>query len=275
MQPETGRGEAAKQQGGRVMTTGDKTFLIVLQYDGTAYHGWQVQPGEATIQGELEEVLRRIARHPVHVEGAGRTDAGVHALGQTAAFTLDTRMAPDEIRRALNSLLPRDIRVVRAEEVPPDFHPRYQAQTKIYYYQIFTGAVMSPFLRPHAHHHRGALDSDRMRQAARCFLGTHDFSAFCAADSEVRDKVRTVLAADLFRQGDLLVFVVQATGFLKQMVRTMAGTLIEAGRGRIEPGGIEGIIRSRDRGRAGPTAPARGLFLYRVIYPGTVSKSGH
>lgn len=257
------------------MKTGKKTFRIILQYVGTAYHGWQVQPGKATIQGELEAVLRRIARHPVHVEGAGRTDSGVHALGQVAASCLDTRMTGGEMLRALNSLLPRDIRVVGAEEAPPDFHPRYQASSKIYYYQIFTGSVISPFLHPHAHHHRGALDSERMREAARRFLGTHDFTAFCAADSGVQDKVRTVLAADLFQQGDLLVFVVQATGFLKQMVRTMAGTLIEAGRGRIEPDGVERIIRSRDRGQAGPTAPARGLFLYRVIYPETGPESGN
>ncbi len=244
-----------------------KHFRIIVQYDGTAYHGWQVQPRGATIQGELEAVLGRIATRPVRVEGAGRTDAGVHALGQVAAFHLQTRMTPQEMLRALNSQLPRDIRVVRADEVPPEFHPRYHAASKIYYYQVFTGPVISPFLGPHAHHHRWPLDVDRMRQAAGHYLGTHDFTAFCAADSEVRDKVREVLAADLFQQGELLIFVVQATGFLKQMVRTMVGTLIEVGRGKIEPGDVERVISSRDRARAGPTAPANGLFLYRVNYP--------
>ncbi len=250
------------------MGTENRGFRIVLQYDGTAYHGWQVQPGSATIQGEVEAVLGRIARHPVRVQGAGRTDAGVHALGQVAGFRLDTRMSPEEMLRALNSMLPRDIRVVEARTASPEFHPRYQAVSKIYYYQIFTGPVISPFLTPHAHHHRWPLDAGKMREAARQFLGSHDFSAFCAADSEVRDRVRTVLASDLYQRDDLLVFVVQATGFLKQMVRTMVGTLIEAGRGRIEPAEVQRIIQGRDRDRAGSTAPAQGLFLYRVNYPG-------
>jgi tRNA pseudouridine38-40 synthase len=256
------------------METGKKSFRVILQYDGTAYSGWQVQPGEATIQGTLETVLGQIARGPVRVEGAGRTDAGVHALGQVALFHLDTRMSASEVLRALNSMLPRDIRVVEAGEAPPGFHPRFHAVSKIYYYQIFTGPVISPFLYPHAHHHRWDLDTGRMQEAARRFLGTHDFTAFCAADSDVKDKVRTVLASDLFRQGDLLVFVVQATGFLKQMVRAMAGTLIEAGRGKIEPDELPRIINARDRSLAGPTAPARGLFLYRVLYPEAGPESG-
>jgi tRNA pseudouridine38-40 synthase len=250
------------------MDTENRGFRLVLQYDGTAYHGWQVQPDAATIQGELEAVLGRIARHPVRVEGAGRTDAGVHALGQVAAFRIRTRMTPEEMLRALNSMLPRDIRVLQCEAAPPEFHPRYQAVSKIYYYQMFTGPVISPFLGPHAHHHRWPLDIPRMEAAARYFTGTHDFTAFCAADSEVRDRVRTVSAAELCQRDDLLVFVVQASGFLKQMVRTMVGTLLEAGRGKIEPDEVERIIRGRDRKRAGPTAPARGLFLYRVKYPG-------
>jgi tRNA pseudouridine38-40 synthase len=251
-----------------------KYFRIILQYDGTAYHGWQVQPRGATIQGELEAVLGRMAGDPVRVEGAGRTDAGVHALGQVAAFHFQTRMTAGEMTRALNSQLPRDIRVVRTDEVAPEFHPRFHAVDKVYYYQVFTGEVISPFLHPHAHHHRGTLDTGRMREAAGHFLGTHDFSAFCAADSEVRDKVRTVLAAELFHQGDLQVFVVQASGFLKQMVRTMVGTLIEVGRGKVEPAEVERIIGSADRAEAGPTAPARGLFLYRVNYPEAGLKQG-
>lgn len=259
---------------GEKMETGKKTFRVILQYDGTAYSGWQVQPGEATIQGTLETALGQIARGPVRVEGSGRTDAGVHALGQVALFGLHTRMSAAEMLRALNSLLPRDIRVVEAEEAPPGFHPRFHAVSKIYYYQIFTGLVISPFLHPHAHHHPWDLHAGRMHEAARRFLGTHDFTSFCAADSEVKDKVRTVLASDLFRQDDLLVFVVQATGFLKQMVRAMAGTLIEAGRGKIEPDDFSRIINARDRSLAGPTAPARGLFLYRVLYPGAGPESG-
>jgi tRNA pseudouridine38-40 synthase len=246
---------------------GRKKFRIVVQYDGTDYHGWQVQPGEATVQGTLENVLGRIAREPVAVTGAGRTDAGVHALGQVAGFGLDTRMVPNEMLRALNSMLPRDIRVVSAAEAEPGFHPRYDARSKIYYYQVFTGAVISPFLHRHAHHHRWPLDLERMERAAAHFVGTHNFTSFCAADSEVEDKVREVLAAELFRQGELLVFVVQATGFLKQMVRAMAGTLIEVGRGKLEPGDLPRIIEARERARAGPTAPANGLFLYRVNYP--------
>lgn len=245
----------------------EKRFRLVVQYDGTAYRGWQVQPGEATIQGELEAVLERIAGTPVAVAGAGRTDAGVHALGQAAALTLETRMSPDELLRALNSMLPRDIRVVEAAGVPPDFHPRYDARSKIYYYQVFTGPVISPFLQRHAHHHRWPLDQPRMERAAKHFLGRHDFSAFCAADTDVRDKVRDVTAAGIFRRDELLVFVVEADGFLKQMARAMAGTLIEVGRGKIGPDDLPGIIASRDRSRAGPTAPARGLFLYRVNYP--------
>jgi len=245
---------------------GMKKFRILVQYDGTAYHGWQVQPGEATIQGELEAALERIAGAPVPVTGAGRTDAGVHALGQVAVLDLETRMTAGELLRALNSMLPRDIRVVEAAEASPEFHPRYDALSKIYYYQVFTGPVISPFLQRHAHHHRWPLDHRQMDQAAKQFLGRHDFTAFCAADSDVKDKVRQVAVAGLFRRDDLLVFVVEADGFLKQMVRTMAGTLIEVGRGKLGPDDLLRIIASRDRAQAGPTAPARGLFLYRVNY---------
>jgi len=251
------------------MTIEKKHFRIVLQYDGTAYHGWQVQPTGRTIQGELESVLQRVSGQPVRVTGAGRTDAGVHALGQVAGCGLETRMTAEEMQRALNSLLPPDIRVVETAEVPDSFHPRYDAVDKIYYYQLFTGPVMSPFLQPHAHHHRHPLDAGLMNEAAGHFLGRHDFTSFCAADCEVKDRVRTATAADLFQRGDLLVFVVRADGFLKQMVRTMVGTLVEVGRGKLGGDEIPRIIEARDRCEAGPTAPAHGLFLYRVNYPGS------
>lgn len=220
-----------------------RRIRITLAYDGTEFHGWQVQPGLPTIQGLLEDIVGGMEGHPVHVAGSGRTDAGVHALGQVAAFTLENPIPLPNLRRAINRLLPPAVRILSAEEVSADFHPRFQAAAKTYEYRIFRGEVCPPFDWRYAHHHPYPLDEDRMIVLAPLLEGEHDFTAFAAADdrdSEGRSKVRTVFSSRLERDGDWLRYRVRGSGFLKHMVRKIAGLRV--------PGG-------RAARKAGPTAP--------------------
>ena len=239
-----------------------RRIRIELAYDGTTFHGWQVQPGLPTIQGELERILSEMEGTPVHVAGSGRTDAGVHALCQVAAFSILNPIPTDNLRRAVNRLLPSAIRVLRADECGADFHPRFQARAKTYEYRIFRGEVCSPFEWPYVHHYPYPLDEDRMFRLARAFEGEHDFTAFAATDdrdAEGKSKVRTVFRSALERAEARLVYRIRGSGFLKHMVRNIAGTLIEAGKGNIEDIPVL-------PGRSGPTAPAKGLFLVSVEY---------
>ncbi len=239
-----------------------RRIRIRVAYDGTAFHGWQVQPGLPTIQGILEEIVSGLEGRAVHVAGSGRTDAGVHALGQVAAFTIGNPIPPPNLRRAINRLLPPAIRVLSAEEVPAEFHPRFDAKGKTYEYRIVREEVCSPFEWPYAHHYPYPLDEDRMARLARVFEGEHDFTAFAAADdrdAEGKSKVRTVFASVLERGDGRLTYRVKGSGFLKHMVRNLVGTLIEAGRGNIE--NLDALP-----GKSGPTAPAKGLFLVSVEY---------
>lgn len=250
-----------------------------MAYDGTAYHGWQVQPGLATIQGILEEILSGIEGEPVHVMGSGRTDAGVHALGQVAAFDITNPIPPDKLRRAVNRLLPEDIRVFDVRETAPDFHPRYHAVAKTYEYRVARGEICLPFERRYVHHHPYPLDAAAMALAARCLEGTHDFSAFAAADDRDElglSKMRTVFSSALFDQGDRLVYRIRGSGFLKHMVRNIMGTLIEVGKGNLDELGMLSLLGSDWNRKAGPRAPARGLFLMSVEYPpaSTLSRAG-
>jgi tRNA pseudouridine38-40 synthase len=239
-----------------------RRIRITLAYDGGGFHGWQVQPGLPTIQGKLEEILSGMEGKPVQVAGSGRTDAGVHALAQVAAFTLDNPIPLPNLRRAVNRLLPPAIRVLSAEETHPEFHPRFEAKAKTYEYRIARSEVVSPFDWPYIHHYPYPLQEERMVRLARAFEGEHDFTAFAASDerdAEGRSKVRRIFSSVLERTGDRLIYRVRGSGFLKHMVRNIVGTLIEAGKGNIED--LDDLPA-----RCGPTAPAKGLFLICVEY---------
>lgn len=239
-----------------------RRIRINLAYDGTGFHGWQVQPGLPTIQGTLEAIVSGIEGRPVHVAGSGRTDAGVHALAQVAAFTLENPIPVLNLRRAVNRLLPPSIRVLGAEEVHAEFHPRFDARAKTYEYRIFRGEVCDPFEWRYVHHFPYPLDEDRMAAYARQFEGEHDFTAFAASDerdAEGHSKVRTVYSSVLEREPARLIYRVRGSGFLKHMVRNLAGTLIEAGKGNLP---CPAVFPER----SGPTLPAKGLFLVRVDY---------
>jgi tRNA pseudouridine38-40 synthase len=239
-----------------------RRIKITLAYDGGSFHGWQVQPGLPTIQGVLEEILSGIEGGPVQVAGSGRTDAGVHALEQVAAFSLANPIPAPNLRRAVNRLLPAGIRVLSAAEVPEEFHPRFQAHAKTYEYRIVRGEVCSPFEWPYAHHYPYPLREDDMQRLARAFQGEHDFTAFAASDqrdAENRSKVRTIFSSALERSPGRLIYRVRGSGFLKHMVRNVVGTLIEAGRGNI-------LALDSLPSKSGPTAPAKGLFLVNVEY---------
>ncbi len=246
-----------------------RRIRIKLCYDGTEFYGWQVQPDLPTIQGALQQALELIEGAPVHVAGAGRTDAGVHALGQVAAFTLRNPLPVDNLRRALNRLLPPAIRVLEAEEVPLDFHPRYHARSKTYEYRIHRGEIVSPFERLYVYHYPYPLDEQRMMKAAPLLVGTHDFSAFATADKADqlgRSKVRTIFSSELRRDGPLLIYTVRGDGFLKHMVRNIVGALLQVGRGNLSEEQLRCLVEAPRTMKAGPTVPPSGLFLVSVEY---------
>jgi len=263
---------------------------LTLAYDGTDFCGWQVQPGKPTIQGALNDVLRRITQEKVTVHGAGRTDAGVHAEGQVAHFKTDSYMAPAEFQRALNALLPPSVRIGAAEEVGPDFHARHQALAKTYVYRIYRGTVVPPFAYRYVLHYPYPLDEDAMREAARLFEGEHDFTSFAAPTGGEEDAssergqpslVRVIYesqvsvvgreadegqSANGAQPGYELVYTVRGRSFLRYMVRKMVGTLLEIGRGRMAPQDIVKLFEMRDRSRSGPTVPPHGLCMQSVEY---------
>jgi tRNA pseudouridine38-40 synthase len=243
-----------------------QNFKITIAYDGTAYHGWQIQSEGRTIQGELTRVLSLLDSAHVTVHGAGRTDAGVHALGQVANFILKKEFDPTRLREAINANLDRDIRVLSVQVVDESFNARFSARSKSYRYRIRTGAVVSPFEYKYVYHHRERLDLRSMQSAATVLLGKHDFSAFTVAGSESESHVRTLRRLDVREQEGLISIEAEAEGFLRYMVRTIAGTLLEVGRGKIEAADLTRILESQSRVEAGPTAPALGLTLLRVDY---------
>jgi tRNA pseudouridine38-40 synthase len=241
-----------------------RRIRIHLAYDGGPFHGWQVQTGLPTIQGVLQEIVSGMEGKPVHVAGSGRTDAGVHALGQVAAFSIENPIPLPNLRRAINRLLPPTIRVLSTEEAAPDFHPRFDARAKTYEYRMVRTEVCSPFEWPYVCHHPYPLDEERMAKLAAVFTGEHDFSAFAASDERDalgHSKVRTIFSSELHRAPGRLTYRVNGSGFLKHMVRNIVGTLIEAGRGNI-------IDVTRLPERTGATAPPKGLFLIKVDYGG-------
>lgn len=243
-----------------------RTFKLVLEYEGTHYHGWQVQPGLASVQAALQAALARIVAPPVPVMGAGRTDAGVHALGQVASFRADLRLDPPTLRRALNAFLPRDIAVLEAAEAPDGFDARRDAAARTYRYTLLCRPHRSALWRDRALHVPRPLDLAAMAAAADSLLGEHDFSAFRAAHCTAATSIRRVAEARFEREGDLAHFFITADAFLQHMVRILMGTLLLVGEGRLTPQGFGAVLGSRDRGRAGKTLDPRGLYLVRVHY---------
>lgn len=258
---EVERGETAEAD-----TADDRRIRLVVEYDGTDFVGWQRQLNGPSIQGSIEEATRRLTGMETSVVGAGRTDAGVHALGQVAAFTTRSRLSLVELRRGLNALLPRSIAVCAVDEVPRAFDPRRDACGKLYRYQVWNAEARSPLLARTSWHVRHPLDAVAMQAAANLLVGEHDFSAFRAADCERRNPVRLMRRLEILRQGHRLNIETEATAFLKHMVRIIVGTLVDVGRGYLPAAAVGEILASRDRTRAGPTAPPLGLQLVRVDY---------
>jgi tRNA pseudouridine38-40 synthase len=241
---------------------------LVLEYDGTDFAGWQLQAqGARTVQGVLTEAVRSVCGGEAVVHGAGRTDAGVHALGQVAGVEIATRLAPDELVRALNARLPADLAVRSVEVAPDGWHPRFSARRKLYRYAVWNGRVHSPLRERTFHWVPQPLDVPAMQAAAKALAGTHDFRSFQAAGSDVEETVRTLFRAEVGGEGGGEVAIeLLGDGFLRHMVRNVAGTLIEVGQGRRPAGSLPELLAARDRGRAGRTAPARGLTLVHVDY---------
>jgi tRNA pseudouridine38-40 synthase len=243
-------------------------FKLTIAYDGTDFHGWQAQSSKPTIQGEIVGVLRQLTQEKILLQGTGRTDAGVHALGQVASFRTHSGLSAEDFHRALNALLPPSIRIVKAEEVGPNFSARFSSRGKVYRYRMYRGRVCPPMLWRYVLHYPFPLDEDAMRNAAARFVGIHDFTSFAASTgSEEDDKERVmdreIFSTELVRSPDNeeLVFTVHGRSFLRYMVRKMVGTLLDVGRGKLQPEDIERLYELRDRSKSGPTVPAHGLWM--------------
>jgi tRNA pseudouridine38-40 synthase len=238
-----------------------KRIMLTVAYDGTRYNGWQIQPNGNTIEGQLNHALTELLGEEIAVIGASRTDAGVHALCNVAVFDTDSRIAAEKIAPALNARLPEDIRIQKSEQVADDFHPRHCNTKKTYEYRIYMGKYENPIGRQYAHFVYVPLDVEKMQKAANYLIGEHDFKSFCVARAQVLTTVRTIYAADVQKEGNYLTIRVSGNGFLFNMVRIIAGTLLEVGRGNLEPEQMQCILEAKERRAAGPTAPARGLTL--------------
>lgn len=264
-----------------------RVWKLTLAYDGTSFHGWQVQPALPTVQGTLAAALREITGETVLPQGSGRTDTGVHALGQIASFALDAPIPPPNLLRALNRRLPPAIRVLAAQHAPAHFHSRHSALRKTYEYRIFPRApldrtlpdrICPPSLAPFVWDCPWAIALERAQTAAQAILGEHDFTSFAAADPDLgerkgahepapRTAIRRIDRSCWHQEAGLLIYRITGSGFLHHMVRNLVGTFVDAAAGRLAPGAIPAILAARDRRAAGPTAPARGLFLLSVEYP--------
>lgn len=247
-------------------------FKLLIQYDGTDFHGWQVQDNARTIQGELERVIGMLENDEVKVVGSGRTDAGVHAEGQVANVHLTRQFTPDKLRNAVNGNMWRDIRIISAEAAPDEFHARFTAKMKTYVYRVVNAPVMSPFWARYAHHESRPLDVSKMNDAARLFLGEHDWTAFSSAQADGESRVRTVSGFTVESRWDdrarasIVEFRISAKGFLRYMVRSIVGTMLEVGRNEKDFDTIQTAIVGGDRSLAGITAPPNGLTLQSVEY---------
>lgn len=243
-----------------------RNIKLTIEYDGTNYHGWQSQINAVAVQDVIEGALKKLTGEDCSLTGAGRTDVGVHALGQTANFFTGSRIPAERFSYALNSLLPEDIVVKKSEETSEDFHSRYSAKGKKYRYMIYNSGFPSALLRNRAYHVPYKLNFQSMQDATSFFLGTHDFSAFKSTGSSVKTNIRTITDVSLIRNREIIEFEISGDGFLYNMVRIIAGTLVEVGTGKIPVEAIPGIIEKKDRRGAGKTAPAQGLYLIEVFY---------
>ena len=243
-----------------------KNLKLTVEYDGTNYHGWQIQPNCESIQGALERAVSTFLGTATRVTGSGRTDGGVHALGQVVSFVTEKEFNPHRIRRALNALTPPDITIKEVEIVPDSFDPRRDARSRKYEYYILNRPTPSPFYLNRAWHLHEPLDVKSMRAAISCLLGEHDFSSFRAAGCDAAQPIRKVYRTTLEQRGELLVYSIEASAFLRHMVRNIMGTLVEVGRGERTAAALHHLLEHRDRSKAGQTAPAHGLFLVEVKY---------
>lgn len=244
-----------------------KNFKITIEYDGSAYHGWQRQADDGTIQGEIENALMTMTGKKITLTGSGRTDAGVHAMGQEANFKCDTLLSAEAFHKGLNSLLPDDIVIRSCETVPEKFHARYDAKSKTYHYRILNQPLPSAVFRKYAWHIRKKLDLDAMQTALCRIVGTHDFKAFEGSGSPRPDSIRCIMDAKIEKTDEgYLIFKIEGNGFLRFMVRNIVGTLVDVGLGKITPDDFKRILASKDRNLAGITAPPHGLFLMHVTY---------
>jgi tRNA pseudouridine38-40 synthase len=251
-------------------------WKLTLAYDGTDFHGWQVQPGHSTIQGELAAAIERVTSERVLPQGSGRTDTGVHARAQVASSELAAPIPPSNLHRALNRTLPSAIRIISAEHAAPDFHARHSVRAKTYEYRIFRGEICPPWSARYVYALNWPLDVEKMRHAASLVIGEHDFTSFAATEPDLstrqsdqdtpQSNIRTLFSSSWTEEEDLLIYKVRGNGFLHHMVRNLVGTFLDTARGQIAPESITTILQQKSRAAAGPTAPARGLFLDSVEY---------
>ncbi len=243
-----------------------KNYLLTLMYDGTRYHGWQVQNNASSVQQVLQDAIQTILGVRENVVGCSRTDSGVHANMFCCNMRTEKELSAEKFVKSLNAVLPRDVVVIEVAEVPFEFHARYDCISKQYKYLILNSKSRNPFYENRALHYPFEIDTELLAQEAKAFIGTHDFSAFCSANSSVDSKIRTVKSIDIIRNGDFVEFYIEADGFLYNMVRIIVGTLLDVNSGKIGQGKIKEIIASKDRNSAGKTASAHGLYLNRVNY---------
>ena len=243
-----------------------KRVKLIVAYDGTNYCGWQVQPNAITVEGVLNKTLSEFFKEDITVIGASRTDSGVHAMGNVAVFDTESRMPAEKISYALNQRLPEDIRIRNSEEVPADYHPRHQECRKTYRYRVVASEFPNPMKRLYTHFVYRSLDLEKIKRAAKYLEGTHDFKSFCSVNTQVKDTVRTIYYINVLIHEDEIIFEVNGNGFLYNMIRIIAGTLLQVGMGAIDPEEIPSILAALDRTKAGPTAPAKGLMLEEIKY---------
>jgi len=243
-----------------------KNIKLTIAYDGTNYSGWQRQNNARTVQGEIEKALKTIMKKEITIHGSGRTDAGVHALEQIASFKADFTMPVNRIPIALNTLMPLDIAIKKAEEVDMSFHARYSAKGKKYIYRIFNDKIRNPIHRNHSYFVDRDIDLDKLIEASKYLVGEHDFKAFMTSGSCVKDTVRTIYNIDVYKKDNFIILEYKGNGFLYNMVRIITGTLLEVSFNKIRIQDMEKIIKSKSRNKAGHTAPAQGLYLAKVYY---------
>lgn len=243
-----------------------RNLLLTIRYDGSSYHGWQVQKNAVTVQQVFQKAVGKLFCEKIDIKGCSRTDSGVHANMYCVSFKTDKNIPCKNIIAGLNTYLPKDIAVTDCKEVAPDFHARYSVRSKKYVYRVYNAQIRDPFLKDYAFHYRYPINADYLNTESQAFVGTHDFCGFCSSRSDVEDTVRTVYSFSVERKGDEVIFSVEANGFLYNMVRIMVGTLLFVNEGKIRPGELAQIIDSKERKRAGKTAPAQGLYLNSVKY---------